>query len=213
MDSCAGDAHTPQGRLIPERCGPDYHAAMHKELAGLRRRPFLTPVWLSALGAAVTLAVIVWLVASASTTTVFVIRHAEKAAGGDPDPTLSVAGQLRAERLAQVFGAAGSHYGLQAIIVTERRRTQETARPLANALGIPVIVVPADQPAAAARRALGDYAGQRVLIIGHANTVPAIVKELTGEGVPDLAETDYATLYVASRPRFSRSSLTVLRLP
>lgn len=186
---------------------------MHKELAGLRRRPFLTPVWLSAIGTVIALALLVWVVMSASTTTVFVVRHAERAAGADPDPPLSVAGQLRAGRLAQSFGATDPRFGLQAIIVTELRRTQETARPLANALGIPVIVVPASDPAAAARRALDEYAGQRVLIIGHSNTVPVIVKELSGERVPDLAETDFATLYVVSRPRFSRSSLAVLRLP
>lgn len=190
-----------------------YDAAMHKELAGLRRRPFLTPVWLSALGTVVALAVVVWLVLSATTTTVFVVRHAEKAAGADPDPPLSVAGQLRAERLADLFGAADRNHGLQAIIVTELRRTQETARPLANALGVPVVVVPAAEPATAARRALREYAGQRVLIIGHSNTVPAIVAELSGERVPDLAESDHATLFVVSRPRFGRSSLAVLRLP
>lgn len=190
-----------------------YDAPMHKELAGLRRRPFLTPVWLSAIATVIALAVVVWLVLSATTTTVFVIRHAERAAGADPDPPLSVAGQLRAERLADLFSSADPRYGLQAIIVTELRRTQETARPLANALGIPVVVVPAGEPTAAARRALEEYAGQRVLIIGHSNTVPVIVRELSGERVPDLAETDYATLYVASRPRFSRSTLAVLRLP
>ena len=144
---------------------------------------------------------------------VFVIRHAEKAAGADPDPSLSVAGQLRAERLATIFGSAQPELGLQAIIVTELRRTQETARPLANAKGIPVVVVHAAEPAAAVRRALDDYAGQRVLIIGHSNTVPAIVRELSGERVSDIAETDYGTLYVVSRPRFSRSSVAVLHLP
>ncbi len=190
-----------------------YHARMHKDLAGLRRRPFLTPVWLSAIATVIALGVAIWLVVSASTTTVFVIRHAEKAAGAEPDPSLSIAGQLRAERLARTFAEAEPRHGLQAIIVTELRRTQETARPLANALGIPVVVVPSGEPEAAARRALSEYAGQRVLIIGHANTVPVIVRKLSGERVPDLAETDYGTLFVVSRPRFSRSALAVLQLP
>lgn len=195
--------------------GPNrvYHARMHKDLAGLRRRPFLTPVWLSAIATIAALGVAVWLVASASTTTVFVTRHAEKAAGADPDPSLSIAGQLRAARLARTFAETEPRHGLQAIIVTELRRTQETARPLANALGIPVVVVPSGEPQAAARRALSEYAGQRVLIIGHADTVPVIVRTLSGERVPDLAETDYDTLFVVSRPRFSRSALAVLQLP
>lgn len=185
---------------------------MHKDLAGLRRQPFLTPVWLSAIGTVIALAVIVWLVMSATTTTVFVLRHAEREAGTDPDPSLSLAGQLRAQRLAGVFGA-DRELGVEAIIVTELRRTQETARPLANALGVPVVVVPAAEPRAAARRALGDYGGKRILIVGHSNTIPVIVRELSGERVAELAETDHETLYVISRPRFSRSTLSVLRIP
>jgi hypothetical protein len=73
------------------------------------------------------------------------------------------------------------------VIVSEFRRTQDTVRPLANRLGIPVIVVPAEEPARAAKRALAENRGGRVLIVGHSDTVPEIVRELSGIEVgPDV---------------------------
>lgn len=186
---------------------------LRKEYAKLRRRPFLVPLGFPVAGAILLLAVAVWLVLSASTTTIFVMRHAEAASGEGDDPGLSLAGQVRAERLAEVFASQPGALALDGVIVSDRRRTQDTARPLANALGIPVVVVPADDPRAAARHALDEFHGGRVLVIGHANTVPEIIRELSGEQVPPMAETDYQTLYVVARPQFSRESVAVLRLP
>ena len=177
---------------------------MRKEYASLRRRPFLAPVWLAALAGAVLIALAIWLLGAASTTTVFVMRHAEKAETPAEDPPLSPAGEARALELAQHFGRAPKTLGFDSIIVTELRRTQETVRPLANRLGIPVIVVPASDPAQAARRALDENRGGRVLIVGHSNTVPAIVEELSGEEVPEMSELEYGIVYVVAVPRFSR---------
>jgi phosphohistidine phosphatase SixA len=186
--------------------------SMHKEYANLRRRPFLTPVWLTVLGALVLIALLGWGVLSASTTTIFVLRHAEALTGEGKDPSLSLAGQLRAERLRQVFGEAGG-LGVDGIVVSEFRRSQETARPLATALGIPLIVVAAADPAGVAQRALAEFRGKRVMIIGDGNTVPGIVEALSGRKLLPMDETDFATVYVIARPRFSPASVSVLRLP
>lgn len=187
--------------------------SLQKEHAKLRRRPFLMPLGFPVAGAIVLLAVAAWLVASASTTTVFVIRHAEAEAGAGDDPPLSPAGSLRAERLVEVFASGPAGFALDGVIVSQFRRTQDTARPLANALGIPVVVVDADEPGGAARRAMAEFQGGRVLIVGHSNTVPAIVRALSGDAVPPMAESEYGTVYVVSRPRYSRKSVTALRLP
>ncbi len=157
---------------------------MRKEYASLRRRPLLAPVWIAALAGLVVIALGFWLVTAASTTTVFVMRHAEKLTVNpdDPDPALAPAGEARALELAQHFGRAPKGQSLDAIIVTELRRTQDTVRPLANRLGIPVIVVKAEDPAGAAKRALSEYRGGRVLIVGHSDTVPVIVEGTLGRG-------------------------------
>jgi len=186
---------------------------MRKEYAKLRRRPFLTPVWLTALGGLLALAVVAVAVMSASTTTVYVLRHAEQVHDGSKDPPLSAAGQARAERLREVFGLGVSGLGIDGIIVSDTRRSQDTARPLAAALGIPVVVVESGDPEETARRALHDFHGGRVLVIGHSNTVPAIVAALSGRSVPAMDETDFSTVYVVARPRYSPASTTVIHLP
>jgi 2,3-bisphosphoglycerate-dependent phosphoglycerate mutase len=188
---------------------------MRKQYASLRRRPLLAPVWLAALGGLLVIALGFWLVSAASTTTVFVIRHAEKQASNpdDKDPPLAPAGEARALELAQHFGNAPKGQTLDAIFVTELRRTQDTVRPLANRLGVPVIVVPAADPKGAARRALHDFRGGRVLIVAHSDTVPEIVKALSGVDVGPMSEAEYGIVYVVAVPRFSRAAVTRLDLP
>lgn len=186
---------------------------MRKEYAKLRRRPFLTPVWLTAVGGLVALALLGWAVLSASTTTIYVLRHAEKVADGSKDPPLSPAGLERAGRLRDAFGGGGTGLGIDGIIVSEFRRTQDTARPLAEARGIPVVVIEGGSPGETARRALHDFHGRRVMIIGHGNTVPAVVEALSGQSVPAMEEADHETVYVVARPRYSPSSVSTFRLP
>lgn len=186
---------------------------MRKEYAKLRRRPLLAPVWLAALAAALFIAFAVWLFAAASTTTIIVMRHAEKAALPADDPLLSPAGQARAENLAEVFGRTPPDFRIQAIFVSELRRTQDTAQPLANRLGVPVIVVPGADAERVAKRALDEYRGGRVLIVGHSDTVPEIVRRLSGQAVPAMAETEYGIVYFVALPRFSRPVVTRFDLP
>lgn len=186
---------------------------MRKEYASMRRRPFLAPVWLAALAGILLLAIGIWILSAASTTTVFVMRHAEKAALPEDDPPLSPAGEARALALAEHFGRAPKGLGLDCIIVSEFKRSQDTVRPLAIRLGIPVIVVPAGQSGSAAARALGEYRGGRVLIVGHSNTVPELVEELSGDEVPAMSEAEYGAVYVVSVPRFSRAAVTRFDLP
>ncbi len=177
----------------------------------------LAPVWLAAIAGVLVIALGFWLVGAASTTTVFVMRHAEKLTSNpnDPDPALAPAGEARALEFAQLFGRAPKGQRLDAVVVSEFRRTQDTVRPLANRLGIPVIVVPAEDIAVTAKRALSENRGGRVLIVGHSDTVPGIVKELSGIDVGPMSEgaDGYGIVYLVTIPRFSRVAVTRLDLP
>ena len=186
---------------------------MRKEYASLRRRPLLAPVWLAALAAAFVVALVIWLLVSASTTTIIVMRHGEKAALPVDDPALSPAGEARAQALAKILGEAPAEFRIQGIFVSEFRRTQDTVRPLANRLGVAVIVVPAADISLVAKRARGEYRGGHVLIVGHSNTVPEIVEKLSGHKIAAMAESEYGVVYVVALPRFSRASVTRLDFP
>ena len=187
---------------------------MQKEYRSLRRRPFLAPVWIFALMAALALAAAAWAVYAASTTVVVVTRHAEKAAGAGDDPPLSPAGAARAERLAAIFGVPDRERAIDAIIVSDTARSAQTARGLATRLGAPVVILPARDVAALERRIFADFRGKRVLVIAHSNTVPEIVAALAdARTIPPIGDDEYGTAYVGAIPRWSRPTVLRLQLP
>jgi broad specificity phosphatase PhoE len=122
---------------------------------------------------------------AAQSPTLIVVRHAEAATGEDPG--LTEAGTARANALAKALKDAG----ITAIYATQYQRTKDTAKPLAEALKLPVIQYDA-------RAALPEIREGTVLIVGHSNTVPAIVKAATGKETDPIAHTEHDRLYVVS---------------
>lgn len=187
---------------------------MKSERANLQRRPLLLPIWLSAIGAfgvfIIALVAIwaMWVWFTANSTTVIVIRHAEKATVGEPDPPLSAAGEARAALLARMLGDTRSPGRLDAIYISPALRNRMTAAPLAARLGIAPVVAPTDDPKGLVRRVLRENSGKRVLIIGHVNTVPDIVAALSGRSdIPQLDEKDFGTMYIVAVPRIGHANL------
>jgi broad specificity phosphatase PhoE len=147
----------------------------------------------------------------ASAQMVIVVRHAERADAGAPagnamtaapDPELSAAGKARAQALAAMLKDAG----VTAIYTTEYTRTKDTAAPLAAALKITAEVVSARDQAAMIAKVKAHTSGA-VLVVGHSNTVPAIIKALGGPEFT-LGESEYDSLFfvapggVTTRVRF-----------
>lgn len=128
-------------------------------------------------------------------TVVFLVRHAEKARsreqGRGQDPDLTEAGRQRAKALARVLASAG----ITRIHSTDYRRTLDTARPLAEVLGLEVEIYDARAPRAFVSQ-LRESPG-RHLVVGHSNTTPELVKLLGGEpGTPIDEGSEYDRLYV-----------------
>ena len=126
-------------------------------------------------------------------TVVIIVRHAERAPGSG-DPPISEAGQARARALAEIGKAAG----VSAVITTQFQRTRQTAQPLVEAQGITPVVVTTQadvaKHAAEIAAAVRQFAGKTVLVVGHSNTVPAIVAALGGPKYADLCEPEYDSL-------------------
>ena len=136
---------------------------------------------------------------AAAQTTVFLVRHAERAdqAAGSAammatDPDLSAAGRARAESLAAMLEDAG----ITTIVVTQYKRTQQTAAPLAKALGLTPVVVNSKDVADAAAKAKG--AQGNVLVVGHSNSTPTLIKALGVETAVEIPETEYDNLFVVT---------------
>lgn len=136
--------------------------------------------------------------ASAQTTLVVLVRHAERESTGD-DPGLSATGQERARALVR----ATAHAGISAIYHTAYRRTAETARAVADHLKLePVVLGPRDgqsvpqHAAEVAAEIMAKHSGKTVLVVGHSNTVPAIISALGVSEAPAIADPEYDHFFV-----------------
>lgn len=136
---------------------------------------------------------------AAAQQSVFLARHAERAdtvKGAAPkmasDPDLSEAGRARAASLAVLLKDAN----ITAIYTTEFQRTRQTAAPLAKALGIAPRIVKADD-ADGLMKAIRSQQGN-VLVIGHSNTVPAVIKSLGVASPVMIGDEEYDNLFIVT---------------
>jgi phosphohistidine phosphatase SixA len=121
-------------------------------------------------------------------TIVFLVRHGEKASQAGDDPPLSEAG--RALRDA----------GVTRVITTQWHRTQETAAPLTLLRGLPSTVIPVDLAHVSSyAQAVADSVRRGAgvtLVIGHQNTIPAVIAALGGPAISEICSDDYGDLFI-----------------
>ncbi|HEY2824887.1 MAG TPA: histidine phosphatase family protein [Gemmatimonadales bacterium] len=154
----------------------------------------------------------------AQASTVILVRHAEKA-GETGDVDLSSAGRARAEDLKAALAA----FPVQTILVSEYKRTLQTAEPTATALHLTPVAIPVNGKAAAQIAATAAAirklpAGTAALVVGHSNTVGQIIEALGGPHLGDLCDAEYATIFVlelspTAPPRLLRASYGVPDAP
>jgi phosphohistidine phosphatase SixA len=178
---------------------------LKKDHRGLRRRPLYTPLAIVIGSVLVVALVVAWLIVSWGSTTVVLVRHAERLSD-ERDPGLSEIGIAHADRLAEIL----ERTGIAAIYVSEARRTQETAVPVAARTGVEPRVIEAERHQRLLRRLKWRHRSDVVLVVGHSNTVPLIAAGLGAEiGVVD-AE-DYSGLWIISYSRLRGTRLLMLR--
>ena len=144
--------------------------------------------------------------AETETKTIFIVRHAEKQKDGTRDPALTQEGTQRAEKLKEMMRSIK----LDAVYATNYKRTQLTVQPSADQAKLKVNVMPAGDVAATAK-AIKNGKQQRILVAGHSNTVPALLRELgaAAEDVPTISEKDYDNLFLVV---ISENKITTLQM-
>lgn len=114
-----------------------------------------------------------------SSTTVFLVRHAEKV-DASRDPELSPAGKERAQELAYVLG----NVKLDAVYDTPFIRTRDTAKPTADSQGLKVETINSlilEDLKLFVDIALEKHKGGTILFVSHSNIVPALMKIIKKE--------------------------------
>jgi phosphohistidine phosphatase SixA len=159
-------------------------------------------VLLQAIAAALCLIVLPGVAASQDV--IFLTRHAERA-DQSSDSLLSSAGKIRAKRLAQILKDSG----ITQIFTSQKRRTILTAAPLAAALHLVATQVPAEDIDGLLARVHAAGPHDRLLIVGHSDTVPAILRRLGVTTPIVIGDTEYNNLFVvipqaSGPPRFVR---------
>jgi broad specificity phosphatase PhoE len=121
-------------------------------------------------------------------TAVFVVRHAEKVS--EKDERLTDSGKARAQRLASMLKDSG----IAAIFSTDTERTIGTAKPLADALARKIELY---KDVAPLMQTLRERHGHEiVLVVGHSNTVPGLLKSLGCAETVTIADDEYDNLFV-----------------
>lgn len=131
----------------------------------------------------------------------YFIRHFEKQQGDDPH--ISELGQQSAQTLVTVFKSKT----LNKIYSTQFNRTLESVTPLAAEHSLEIIIYDPSK--------LEDFAEQinkenNILIVGHSNTTPQLIRLMGGE-IADLTEADYSQLFILSKDQ-SKIDLSIQNL-
>ena len=119
---------------------------------------------------------------------IYLVRHGEKATVGK-DPELTAQGQARAQAIATILQRAG----ITAVFSTPTQRTRQTAQPLAQLLKLDTQLYDPAAPKALVEKVKA--LSGTVLVVGHSNTLPELVKLFGGAPGADILDDEYDRLY------------------
>ena len=137
--------------------------------------------------------------------TVYLVRHAERADEPRQDPPLTEKGNARAQELARIL----SNANIKAIITSQFSRTKLTAEPLAKQANVTVTSISlslspsnprmiSEQSTTEVTNKILERAGESVLVIGHSNSIPDVIKMLGGDVTPTIDEKKFDDLFVVT---------------
>jgi phosphohistidine phosphatase SixA len=122
---------------------------------------------------------------------IYVVRHAERV-DQSADSALSTEGIGRSYKLRDMLRDAG----ITRIFTSDLRRTIETAAPLATAVKVTPEQTPGGDAAALAAKISAAGAHDRILVVGHSNTLPALLQTLHVEPTIRIGDDEYDNLFI-----------------
>lgn len=132
--------------------------------------------------------------AAVGTTTIYLVRHAEKETSDpkDEDPDLTTAGRIRAEALRTLL----HDEKIDALYATKYNRTKNTLKPLADERNLEVVQYSAHDFDGLKAKVLKEHAGKTVVVAGHSNTLLPMVEAFGAKKpIADISESEYFYLF------------------
>ncbi len=143
-----------------------------------------------------------------SQTKIYIVRHAEKESGNDPG--LTPAGRVRAGDLVRKL----KHKHIRRIYVTQYRRTQMTGDSMRIQLGIDTVHYIADTTGVDLLNKIIAHNDRQhtILVIGHSNTIPKIIRKLGVMNFPqeNMADNEFDNLFLV-RHKKHKARLTKMK--
>ena len=157
-----------------------------------------------------------WYFDSQGTTTIVFVRHADtdQSMEQDHDMPLNAAGMARAESLANYLEHIDVVSGPNAIYVSPKKRTQQTAAVLAERLGIEPVVADHYDVVGFMKKMLADHKREIVLIVSHSDAIAPLVEELHGsKNLPEFASDEFDRVIIVTIPWFGKVKTLQLSYP
>lgn len=131
--------------------------------------------------------------AFAQQTTIWIVRHGEKAVTPANDPDLSAEGKARAIALADRL----KDQKIAAVFTTPYNRTTQTGQPTLKQFGLTAMQeYETANMLGFAEQVLKEYHGREVLVIGHSNTIIPTLKAFGATATTDiLDDEDYDLIF------------------
>ena len=120
----------------------------------------------------------------------YIVRHAEKL-DNTPYSVLSPVGHQRAAVLKDSL----IDKKIDLVFATTFQRTQETARPLADALNKSLLIY-RNNAVDSIASVIKQNKNKNILLVGHSGNIPDIIHGITGSKVNPIKEDEYSNFYV-----------------
>jgi 2,3-bisphosphoglycerate-dependent phosphoglycerate mutase len=138
----------------------------------------------------------------------FVVRHSEKDTTGGSNADLNPIGRGRANTFATIL----KKIKIKTVLSTDKPRTKNTAKPIANAKKCPVGIYDPKKHQEVLEKLIAENKGKKIFMVGHSNTVPQIINILRGSNEEkEFSELDYSRLYIVSVKKIGEGKVQLIR--